>query len=146
VRKEAAQREQAEAPTPEEKEAKQAASKYYAILGKEKAQGNPNKTTIDSASFCDLLSAEAQAQTIHYAKVTARNGQKWDCESAIDLLAIRSKRNGGFKAIEGAKVIGINVQGDRATATVRFANRPAVSLPLVKENGEWKLASTPPGK
>lgn len=92
------------------------------------------------------MSAEAQAQTIHYAKVTARNGQKWDCESAVDLIVIRSKRHGSVEALKGAKVIGVNVEGDRATATVRFADHPAVSLPLVKENGEWKLASSPPSK
>lgn len=87
------------------------------------------------------MSEEAQAQTIHYAKVSSGIEQKWDCEAAVELLVIRSKRTGAFKGAQKAEVIGVNAQGERATATIRFGNGPATALPLVKEDGEWKLAA-----
>lgn len=143
VEREYQERQQAEAPTPEEREAKQTATDFYAILGQDKAKKNPNKTTIDSASFCELMSEEAVAQTIHYAKVSSGISQQWDCEKAVDLLVLRAKRSGGFDRTQKAEVIGVNAQGDKATATIRFGKGPLTSVPLVKEDGEWKLAGTP---
>jgi hypothetical protein len=135
------ERQAAAEPSPEEVEAKQTASGFYEILATDK--GGANRTTIDSVSFCELMSEEAVAQTVHYAKVSSGIAQEWDCQSAIELLVIRSKRTGGFKGIENAEVIGVNAQGDRATATVRFGEGPATSISLVKEDGEWKLGSSP---
>jgi hypothetical protein len=135
------QRKQAEAPSEEEQEAGQSATRFYEVLGADK--GGKNRTTIDSASFCDLMSAEAREQTVKYAEVSSGIDQEWDCESAVELLVLRSKRTGGFKGARNAEVIGVNVQGDRATATVRFGKGPATSISLVREDGEWKLGSTP---
>jgi hypothetical protein len=87
------------------------------------------------------MSEEAQAQTIHYAKVSSGVQQEWDCESAVELLVLRSKRAGGT-GFAGAEVIGVNAEGGKATATVRFGDGPATALPLVKEDGEWKLAAS----
>jgi hypothetical protein len=143
VMKEYKKRNAAAAPTEDEQEARESASDFYAILDEDEAPRNLNKTTVDSEAFCDLMSEQAQTQTVHYAKVSSGIQQKWDCESAVDLLVIRSKRTGGFKGVKSAKVIGANAQGDRATATVQFGNGPATSIPLVKEDGEWKLAANP---
>lgn len=127
--------------TRDELEAKESADDFYAILSTD--TGGANRTTIDSESFCDLMSAKAQAQTIEYAKISSSIQQEWDCETAVDLLVLRSKRTGGFKGVKGAEVIGVNAEGNRATATVRFGNGPATSIPLVKEDGDWKLAAAP---
>jgi hypothetical protein len=142
VREEYQQRRQAEAPTSEEDEAKRAAADFYTVLGEDKAAKDPNRTTIDTRSFCDLMSEEAIAQTIHYAKVSSGIQKQWDCESAVELLVIRSKRTGGFRGAQQARVIGVNTEGDTATATVQFGNGPATAIPLVRENGEWKLAAS----
>lgn len=141
VTRESRERQAGAEPTEDEQEAKESASDFYAIL--EQDTGGASRTTIDSESFCDLMSEEAKGQTIYYAKVSSGIAKKWDCESAVDLLVIRSKRMGGFEATQRAEVIGINARGDHATATVRFAGGPATSIPLVKEDGEWKLAATP---
>ncbi|HSK49735.1 MAG TPA: hypothetical protein VK889_04480 [Solirubrobacterales bacterium] len=155
VRKEYRQRRAAEATTAEEREVeaevKQTATDFYAALGEDEAVDgeaaggeaaeNPNLSAIDSASFCELMSEEAIAQTIHYAKVSSGIQQAWDCEAAVDLLVIRSKRAGGFGESQKAEVIAVNAEGERATATVRFGPKGAVtSIPMVKEDGEWKLA------
>lgn len=136
------ERQEAARPTEEEREAEQVATSFYDVL-REDSVKSPNRTTIDSTSFCDLMSEEAVAQTIHYAKVSSGIAQKWDCESAVELLVVRSKRTGGFKGTKKATVIGVNAEGDQATATIKFGNGPATSVPLVKEDGEWKLAASP---
>jgi hypothetical protein len=145
VREEQQRRQAAEAPTPEETEAKETATDFYAVLDEDKAKGNPNRTTIDSASFCELMSEQAVEQTIEYAKVASGVAQEWDCEAAVELLVVRSKKAGAFESVRGAEVLGVNAEGDKATATVRFGSGPATALPMVKEDGEWKLAATPVG-
>jgi hypothetical protein len=144
ARKDYQQRLRAEAPTPAESEAREAATDFYAILGEEDAEDNSDKTTIDSGSFCDLMSEQARAQTVSYAKASSGIAQEWDCESAVALLVIRSKRAGGLDALRQARVIAVNAQGERATATVRFGkDGPATSVAMVEEDGEWKLAASP---
>lgn len=130
-------------PTEEEVEAKKTATNFYKALEEDEAKDNPNRTTIDSGSFCDLMSEEAKAQTIEYAKAASGTRQEWDCESAVELLVLRSKRTGGFKSIDDAEVIGINAQGDRAIATVRVGDGLATTIPMVREDGRWKLAASP---
>lgn len=127
--------------TPEEQEVKQVASGFYAILGGEDAVEDPDRTTIDSAAFCELMSEQARAQAIRYARVSSGIAQDWDCETAVELLAIRGKRARGSEPAPRAKVIGVNAEGDRATATIDFGNGSVTSLPMVKEDGEWKLAA-----
>jgi hypothetical protein len=142
VKREHQQRKAAEAQTPEEQQAEETASDFYAILGEDEAEQDPNKTTIDSESFCELMSEQARQQTIHYAKVSSGIAQEWDCESAVELLVLRAKRTGGFEGSRQAEVIGVNAEGDEATATIRFGPEgAATSVPLVKEDGEWKLGA-----
>lgn len=136
-------RKQAETPSGDEQQAKEVAAGFYEILGEDKAQGDANKAMIDSESFCDLMSAEAQEQTVEYAKRTSGVARQWDCESAVDLLALRAKRAGVAGSLAAAEVIGVNAVGDHATATIRFGNGAATAVPLVKEDGEWKLATSP---
>lgn len=145
VREQYEERRAAEAPSPEELAAEQSAASFYAILAEDEAAKNPNRAAIDSASFCELMSAQAVAQTIRYARVSSGVAQRWDCEAAVELLVTRAKKAGGFQGVQKAEVLGVNAQGGKATATVRFADGPATSLPMVREGGEWKLAATPVG-
>lgn len=145
VREEYQRRRRAEVPTVAERSAKRTADDFYAILAADRAPKDPDRTVIDSYSFCELMSKQAVAQTVRYAKVSSGLAGEWDCESAIELLVLRAKRTGDLKTLEGAEVIGVNARGDRATATVRFGEGPATSLPMVREEGEWKLAATPVG-
>ena len=70
----------------------------------------------------------------------------WTCEKATGLLLRRARQSGGLKRSLRARVVGVNVEGDRATASVRFGGKgPISSVPLVKEDGEWKLAASPSG-
>jgi hypothetical protein len=114
----------------------------------------PARETLESASgneslskVCDLMSEEAQKQTIVYAKRSAGLADvKWNCENATGLLLRRASQTGGLKKSLQAKIIGVNVEGDRATASVRFGGKgPISTIPLVKEDGEWKLAASPSG-
>lgn len=136
------ERQAASKPTGEEVEAKERTTRFYEILEDEAARENPDRTTIESDSFCDLMSEEAQAQTIYYAEVASGIAKEWDCESAVEHFVIRSKRSGGFDEATKARVLGVNARGDKATATVQFGDGPARSVPLVREDGEWKLGAT----
>lgn len=135
-------RAEAKAQSEEEERAEQVATDFYEILGEDEAGSDPDRTTIDAAGFCELMSERARAQTVHYAEVSSGKAQQLDCESAVALLALRAKRAGGGE-LERAEVIGVNAEGDRATASVSFGEGAVTSIPLVKENGKWKLAATP---
>jgi hypothetical protein len=106
------------------------------------AEGNESLTNV-----CDLMSEEAKRQTIVYAKRSAGLADvDWTCEKATGLLLRRARQSGGLKRSLQAKIIGVNVEGDRATASIQFGGKgPISSLPMVKEDGEWKLAASPSG-
>lgn len=59
------------------------------------------------------------------------------------MLVRRFKQAGGFERVRQAEVVGVNAEGDRAT--VRFGRGPLTTIPLVREDGEWKLGSSIPG-
>jgi len=111
--------------------------------------------TLDSAggaksltAVCDLMSEEARRRTIVYAQRSAGLADvDWTCEKATGLLLRRSVQRGDPQRVTRAKVIGVNAEGDRATATVRFGGRKGrlTTISLVKEEGKWKLASAPGG-
>lgn len=146
VKRQRQQRKAAAAPSPDEQEAEQAVTDFYATLGGDEVPADETGAAIDSASFCELMSEEARAQTIRYAEVSSGIAQKWDCESAVDLLAARSERAGGFEEAQKAEVVGVNAEGGRATASVRFGSGPVTAIPMVKEDGQWKLAASTLGE
>ncbi len=99
------------------------------------------------ASVCDLMSREARRRTVTYADRSAGLADvDWTCEKATALLLRRAGQSGDLDRSMRASVIGVNAVGDRATATVRFGGRNGrlSTIPLVKEDGQWKLG-TPPG-
>jgi len=113
----------------------------------------PVGDTLENAStsealggICDFMSVEARRQTIVYARRSAgRSGVQWTCEAATGLLLRRATVAGdGVTRPRRAEVVGVNADGDRATATIQFGGRgPLTTLPLVREDGEWKLAASP---
>ncbi|HEX2161260.1 MAG TPA: hypothetical protein VHF88_05500 [Thermoleophilaceae bacterium] len=113
-----------------------------AIQTLETADDNESLTNV-----CDLMSEKAKRQTIVYAKRSAGLADvEWTCEKATGLLLRRARQTGGLKRSLRAEVVGVNVEGDRATASIRFGGKgPISSVPLVKEDGEWKLAASPSG-
>lgn len=108
-----------------------------------KAEDNESLTKV-----CDLMSDEAQRQTVVYAKRSSGIADvEWTCEKATALLLRRAGQAGDLKRSLRAQIVGVNVDGDRATASVRFGGKGAIStIALVKEDGEWKLAASPSGK
>lgn len=96
-------------------------------------------------NVCDLMSEAAKRQTIVYAERSAGLADvDWTCEKATGLLLRRARQAGGLKRSLRAEVVGVNVEGDRATASIRFGGKgPVSSVPMVKEDGDWKLAASP---
>jgi hypothetical protein len=148
TREEDSRSQESQASTPEEREAKRTAVDFYGVLAEDEAPRNPKRTSIDTTSFCELMSEEAVAQTVRYAEVSSGLQREWDCDSAVEQLVLRSKRTDGFRDLQQTKVLGINVAGERATATIQLGGGTVSSVPLVKEDGEWKLApnSVPVGQ
>jgi hypothetical protein len=97
-------------------------------------------------NVCAIMSEEAQKQAITYAKRSANLADvDWTCEKATGILLRRARQTGGLKRATQATVVGVNADGDQATATVRFGGRKGriSTIPLVKEDGQWKLGATP---
>jgi hypothetical protein len=110
----------------------------------EAADGNEGLTR-----FCDLMTAEAQRQTVVYAERSAGLADvEWTCERGMALLLRRAEQHGGLKRSVEATVVGVNAVGNRATATVRFGGPKGrlSTLSLVKQGDQWKLAATPTGE
>ena len=106
----------------------------------EAAEGNGGLTSV-----CRLMSEEAKRQTIDYAKRGAGLADiDWTCEKATGLMLRRTRQHGALERTLRAEVVGVNAEGDRATATVRFGDgkRPLSTIPLVKEGGQWKLGAS----
>jgi len=96
-------------------------------------------------TLCGLMTDDAIEQTRRYARVASGQGDiDWNCENSVRLLVLRAQRTASFDETLAAEIVGVNVEGDRATASVRFGAHGRVgSLGLVREDGEWKLAATP---
>jgi hypothetical protein len=108
----------------------------------EAADGNSDLT-----AACESMSAPAQRETIVYAKRSAGlAGIDWTCEKAMALMLRRAKQAGGLERTLDAELVGVNAEGKRATATVRFGSGRKArtsTVSLVNEDGEWKLAAAP---
>jgi hypothetical protein len=113
----------------------------------------PARDTLDAAArdesltaVCDLMSRRAQRQTVVYAKRSAGLADvKWTCEKATALMLRRAGQTGSLKRATRVEIVGVNAQGDRATATIRRGGVKGslTTVALVREDGEWKLAASP---
>lgn len=115
---------------------------YDAIRSMERTGGD-KLIAGGGGEICDLMSEAARKQTIEYARRSSGLKEKWTCPKAVGLLVGRSQRVGGFGKTLKADVLGVNAEGDRATATIRFGKGPLRTVPLVREDGEWKLGASP---
>lgn len=115
----------------------------------------PLRDTLDDADanqglsdMCALTSERGQQQTIAYAKRASGIADvTWTCEKAMAVLVRRARHAGGLNRSLKATVVGVNANGNRATATVRFGGPggQTSTIPLVKEDGGWKLADSAAG-
>lgn len=156
VRQRYQERRRAEAPTESEVEAERAAAEAYegmeSISGARYLAPEVNiQIGLNRAGgaeglreFCDFMSTEAREQTIAYVEQTSSlGGIEWDCEKAVALLVRRSNQATGHSRPAAVEVVGINAKGRRGTATIRVGDAPLTTVPLVREEGEWKLAARP---
>lgn len=99
------------------------------------------------ATVCDILSNDARERTIAYARDLAGYVDfDWTCERAIALMVRNSRLNQGLKHTLSARVIGVNVVGDSAVATLSHGKGEALTtVPLVYEDGEWRIGTAPGG-
>jgi hypothetical protein len=99
---------------------------------------------ISADTLCSVMSRDARRETRQYVNQTVRRGTRYTCEEAIGVLVDRSKGTKGFRGVADARVVAVNVEGDRATATVQFGKGgDEKPIGLVKEDGAWKLAALP---
>jgi hypothetical protein len=118
--------------TEPEKKARGTVEKVYDALGPGTGKA------VDAKAVCDLMTEKARKETADYVRIKDAT-----CEQAFTLLLRRTKNAGTLDETLKARVIGVNVQGDRATATVQFGpDGAATAVPLVKEDGEWKLGGS----
>jgi hypothetical protein len=99
---------------------------------------------IDGQAMCDLMTEEAQKQTAHYGRTTSGRAEVKTCADGVAVIARRSMALGTFGKSLNAEVVDMNVEGDRATASVTYDGRSIATLSLVKEDGEWKIPGNSP--
>jgi hypothetical protein len=93
--------------------------------------------------FCDHVSREAKRQMAK--EVGDNTGPDVVCQQTFDPLVLRAGKTKKLNPTLRAEITGIAVDGQRAVAEVDFDGKPG-SLPLVREDGEWKLAAAPKGR
>lgn len=109
--------------------------------------GAAGRGRLDAARLCGLMTERARRAMTTYLAAQTQLRDRWSCEAAARRLIERAKRFKGLKRALQVDVIGVNVDGNRATASVRFGKRQPIStLPLVKEDGRWKLGRPPGGR
>lgn len=89
----------------------------------------------DAEGVCDQLNAAAQEQI-------AKGGlgsEGRTCVEGFEGFFEASEEAGGLDAPRNAEVVDVEVDGDRATATVEFGPGQRGDIPLAKVEGEWKL-------
>lgn len=85
----------------------------------------------DVRAACGRLTESAQAE----AATHAPSGGEATCQRALEQFA----QGVGDLEQKPSKVLSVDVRGNRATASISDAGRPAATLPFEKVNGEWKL-------
>jgi hypothetical protein len=88
----------------------------------------------DGSKLCELLS-ESQRKAVAKGGGTT-NGS---CEQVMG-LALNFAGSDDLKQADQAKITKVQVDGDRATATVELKGK-AGTLGLVREDGDWRISS-----
>jgi hypothetical protein len=87
----------------------------------------------DAQGVCDRLTEAAQRQ------IAGGSGSKARCVKGFQRFLDNAEKAGGLDLTLKAKVEKVKVKGDSATATVSFGEQTRGDIPLVKQDGEWKL-------
>lgn len=116
------------------------------LQGDVRAGINSSQGVTALTDVCESMSDDARKETVQYIETTSGFGDvKWTCEKAVALLIRRAKVSSGPGRLRIGKVVAVNVEGDHATATIDYGrDRPLGSVPVVKEDGDWKIGSPPP--
>lgn len=90
----------------------------------------------DAEGVCDQLNEAAQEQV---AKGGLPGSEGTTCVEGFQAFFEAAEEAGGLDTPDNAEVVDVKVDGDRATATVKFGPGQRGKIPLVKVDGEWKL-------
>jgi hypothetical protein len=95
----------------------------------------------DAEGVCAQLSKAAQKQI-----AAGGLGKKADsCSGSFQKFLDQADAAGGLDLVKQAKVKQVKVTGRKAVAKVSFRDRASGDVPLVKEDGEWKLEAVGAG-
>ena len=93
----------------------------------------------DSEAVCAKLARPGKEEVAKLDQLMPNIAEGASCEQTIRAI-VRTSRQTGTKQ-RPSKAISARIRGDRATAMVSDAGRPAEPVPFVVEDGQWKLAS-----
>lgn len=98
------------------------------------------------AAFCDLMSRRAQQQSADYGRrsIGVLEVKKWNCPMGVSLVLRRINQTGEYRPLSRVKIVNLNAEGNKATATISLGKGPLQSVPMVREDGAWKIAATTP--
>jgi hypothetical protein len=110
------------------------------------ASGRPAARRVDQTvkKVCNMLSKAALEQ-IQRTSPSLNDDPKTACRESLGVHLGRSSGGEGPQQSASAEIVGMEVDGDRATAKVIFGDGPPRSVLLVKEAGRWKLDAVPTG-
>ncbi len=89
----------------------------------------------DAAAACEQLGEAAQKQL----EAGGLGSKGKSCEESFQGFLDAAEKQGGLNLTLKAKVRRVEVNGDRAVAKVSFGKGRNGDVPLLKEDGEWKL-------
>jgi len=98
----------------------------------------------DAEGVCSTLTEPAQKQV---AEGAIGAGEGSTCADAFQQFLDAAEKQGGLDLTLKAKVKNIEINGDKAVASVSFGTARSGKIPLIKQDGEWKLdqaGATPP--
>jgi hypothetical protein len=95
----------------------------------------------DAGKICGVLSRK---QRDAVARSGGTQGGGASCEQVMG-VALSLVKGRELEDADRAEVTKVNVEGDKATATVTFKGKPG-KLGLAKEAGDWKVSRFDPGR
>ena len=92
----------------------------------------------DGKRACELMTEETRAEFVNKVSVLSRTG---DCGRSVRVVRTLAG-DATAKALQGAKIEDVKVDGDSATATLVASGNRAPSK-LAKVDGEWRISGVP---
>lgn len=91
---------------------------------------------VDGKRFCGHLTRGGQAEVVRYGKAVSMPGS---CPAIITKIS-KATRDAGVKQ-RPSRMLSARINGKKATALVKDANRRPEPMHFVKVDGSWKLPS-----